>query len=330
LGEDSESALVPTSGVAFRDQVLVLRAYVVLSNFGNVPVHYKRVMEETGLSRTQISGLNSFFTTLNFLELQERGNYKPTEVAVRFFDPLLGQEHFEELQPAIENSLLNAAIRNHVLIHGEQTWEELVDFLLRKTHTSVSSRAERALEWLTLSNTLSIKSQPKRHHKLEDTAISPGRPFSNVIQLRSIILRCQDYVYWFDKYFSISGLEYTIDSMKESSVSMIKILTGMGDKINERFRKDFSRFASELDALGKSTSLRVIVNKEILGSIHDRWIITKDACWNLPSVDTILIGQYAEIKDTEYHPPFDEWWDSALDLLDDWNMILKQAKKDEK
>ena len=116
--------------------------------------------------------------------------------------------------------------------------------------------------------------------------------------------------------------------MKESSISLIKIRIGMGDKVNERFRNDFSRFASELDVLGKSTSLRVIVDKEILRDIHDRWIVTKDACWNVPSVDTILIGQYAEIKDTEYRPPFDEWWNSALDLLDDWNLILKRTKKD--
>lgn len=328
MGEDSEATLVPTSGVAFKDQILVLRAYVVLSDFGNKPVHYKEIMEATGLARTQISGLNSFFSTLNFLEPEERAKYKPTEAVIRFFDPLLGREHFEELTPAIENSLLFSTIQNHILIHGEQTWEELVDFLLRKTHTTVSSRAERALEWLTLSNALSINSQPERHSKPKDTAIKPNHPFSNVRQLRDIILRCQDYIYWFDKYFSISGLEYTIDSMKESSVSLIKILTGMGDKVNERFRKNFSRFASELDVLGKSASLRVIVDEEILRDIHDRWIVTKGTSWNVPSVDAILIGQYAEIKDTEYRPPFDEWWDSALDLLDDWNLILKRTRKD--
>ncbi|MFW9800259.1 MAG: hypothetical protein ACFFD9_07480, partial [Candidatus Thorarchaeota archaeon] len=80
--DEASPTLVPTSGVRFEDQVRVVRAYVVLSNNGTVPVHLKEVKGITRLARSQISGLNSFMVMLGLLEHVSRGHYKPTTAAV--------------------------------------------------------------------------------------------------------------------------------------------------------------------------------------------------------------------------------------------------------
>ena len=118
-----------------------------------------------------------------------------------------------------------------------------------------------------------------------------------------------------------------VEDMTASSVTEIRILTGLSDKINDRFRELFKRFRSQLEQAGKSASLRVITNTNLLASIHDRWIVSEDACFNTPSVDTISVGQFAEIKKTQNVPPFEEWWHSGLDIVDDWNAIMEKVKQ---
>ena len=74
---------------------------------------------------------------------------------------------------------------------------------------------------------------------------------------------------------------------------------------------------------GIKAELRVIDNKELLNTIHDRWIISENVCYNLPPINTIYQGQYAEIKITKNIPPFDNWWTSSHDILLEWQEIKK-------
>ena len=64
-----------------------------------------------------------------------------------------------------------------------------------------------------------------------------------------------------------------------------------------------------------------MTDSKLKSSIHDRWIISKDNSFNIPSPDVVARGQYSEVKRTENRPPFDDWWDMSLDLIDDWNRI---------
>jgi hypothetical protein len=47
-------SLVPTAGMDFSTHILILRGYVVLSDFGKIPVHYKTVVDQLNVSRTQV------------------------------------------------------------------------------------------------------------------------------------------------------------------------------------------------------------------------------------------------------------------------------------
>jgi hypothetical protein len=67
--------------------------------------------------------------------------------------------------------------------------------------------------------------------------------------------------------------------------------------------------------------MRVIVDPKLKSSIHDRWVISKNKSFNIPSPDVVARGQYSEVKKTENIPPFDDWWNRSLDIIDDWNGI---------
>jgi hypothetical protein len=73
------------------------------------------------------------------------------------------------------------------------------------------------------------------------------------------------------------------------------------------------------------SELRVMVDSK-LKSVHDRWIISKNTCFNLPSTDTISRGQYSEINSTTNRPPFDEWWIDRTDIIEGWNQ-LQESKR---
>jgi len=43
----------------------------------------------------------------------------------------------------------------------------------------------------------------------------------------------------------------------------------------------------ELKNDGVQCELRVIIDNKLKANIHDRWIISKNLCYNMPSTDTV-------------------------------------------
>lgn len=72
---------------------------------------------------------------------------------------------------------------------------------------------------------------------------------------------------------------------------------------------------------GVNCELRVIIDSKLKSSIHDRWILSKNKNFNIPSPDIISRGQYSEIKETKNKPPFDDWWSNSKDIINEWNSI---------
>ena len=149
--EETSQTLVPTSGVSFDNQVRIVRAYVVLSDNGTNPVHYKEVMRITRLGRTQISGVNSFLVMLGLLEKTSRGYYKPTAAAVSFCDCNPGAEDFEGLSPTLGNSMLFTHVEQYLKVHGGGSSTSLAEYIMERAETDQIFRVQSALEWLIRS-----------------------------------------------------------------------------------------------------------------------------------------------------------------------------------
>jgi hypothetical protein len=152
------------------------------------------------------------------------------------------------------------------------------------------------------------------------TLITPGTPFSNKLQIRQTIDECDGYIYWIDKYFSVQGLELLSGFLNAEKIKYLKILMSP-EKADRKIRTLFKDFKKEMRNKGISCELRVITNSKLKSQIHDRWIISKYKCFNIPSPDIIARGQYSEITKTDNRPPFEKWWDESLDIITNWDKI---------
>ena len=92
-------------------------------------------------------------------------------------------------------------------------------------------------------------------------------------------------------------------------------------KPNDKFRKLFKDFKEELKNKGITVEMRILLDPEIISQFHDRWIISKNKCYNVISTDTVFRGQYSEIKETKNKPPFEKWWKEGKDIIKNWNDI---------
>lgn len=151
------------------------------------------------------------------------------------------------------------------------------------------------------------------HRPLDVKLLSPGKPFSNKKAVRDIISSCEKYIYWVDKYFSKVGLDWLSESLNTGKVKDIRILMSL-EKVDKKFISLYKDLKKELKNNGVKCELRVISDNKLNASIHDRWIISEDLCYNMPSTDTIARGQYSEVKRTVNFPPFKEWWEKSKDI----------------
>ena len=152
-------------------------------------------------------------------------------------------------------------------------------------------------------------------------SLSPKTPFTNEMNIRELVRKSDSYVYWFDKYFTRKGLEYIVQEIDTDDVDEVRILTGTA-QTDHNLRGDFERFKEELEQKGVNAVMRVI-SGETAGEIHDRWLISENHAYNIPSINTIGRGQYADITEAASRPPFEDWWDEGNDILKDWNEVQK-------
>ncbi|OGS28016.1 MAG: hypothetical protein A2297_02880 [Elusimicrobia bacterium RIFOXYB2_FULL_48_7] len=148
------------------------------------------------------------------------------------------------------------------------------------------------------------------HAPSNSKILSPGKPFSNRKTIRDIISSCSKYIYWVDKYFSKAGLDWLAESLNHLRVKNVEILM-LSEKIDNTFTALYQDLRKELENGGVKCEIRVITDNKLSASIHDRWIISNNLCYNMPSTDTIARGQYSEVKRTENFPPFEEWWERS-------------------
>ena len=127
------------------------------------------------------------------------------------------------------------------------------------------------------------------HRPLDTKMLSPGKPFSNKKAIRDIISSCEKYIYWVDKYFSKPGLDWLSESLNTSKVKSIKILMS-SEKVDEKFISLYKDLKEELGSDEVECELRVIIDNKLKSDIHDRWIISENLCYNMPSTDTVARG----------------------------------------
>jgi len=152
------------------------------------------------------------------------------------------------------------------------------------------------------------------------TLLHPEREFENEMIVEETFKKCNDHIKWVDRYFRPKGFKWISRYMPTDKVKDVKILTSI-DTVSEELRDLFKALKKQLSHNGISCQMKVVVDNKLKGQIHGRWLITKGDCFSFQSVDTVSRGAYDEIRGGATEPPFDEWWDNSLDIIDDWNKI---------
>lgn len=161
----------------------------------------------------------------------------------------------------------------------------------------------------------------------EDHMLKPDTTFSNQKYLWEAIRKCNEYICWFDPYFTKNGLVALIEEVDPAKIKEIRILSGL-KQTNEILRNLYKKFKEELEGKGVKVSFRIITDN-FVSNIHDRWIISSGICFNVPSINTIDRGQFSEIKITENRPPFEDWWEKGRDFIDEWSEIINKNGKNQ-
>jgi very-short-patch-repair endonuclease len=173
----------------------------------------------------------------------------------------------------------------------------------------------------TRSITRDIPFEEKRPEE-SYSSITPETPFSNKIRFRRALETCEEYIHWIDKWFSAYGFEF-LEDCNTGHIKEIKILTScFRSNFDAKLRKTFIDFSEEMKKQrGIKCEMRILKANEEAKAIHDRWILSQNVCYNLPSPDIVARGQYSEIKTTNFRPPFSKWWEDSFDITTEWNEI---------
>lgn len=115
-------------------------------------------------------------------------------------------------------------------------------------------------------------------------------------------------------------MELLVQSLDKDKIRTVKILTSI-DKADGSLRRLFKDFRDEMKNNQIFCEMRVMVDSKLKSSIHDRWLISKNDSFNITSPDVVARGQYSEVRSTQNKPPFVDWWNKSLDMIDDWNRI---------
>jgi hypothetical protein len=138
--------------------------------------------------------------------------------------------------------------------------------------------------------------------------IEPDRPFSNAMHLRQVLRSCEDYIYWAEPHLPRKSLESLVLEADRSKISEIRLVSSPKE-VDDATKADWKRFRSEMKALGILAEWRVAAPGTL--ALHDRFIIGRHQVWNVPPVNSLHKGDYAEAFRSPNRPPFEKWWAAA-------------------
>ena len=133
------------------------------------------------------------------------------------------------------------------------------------------------------------------------------RPFSNAMHLRQIIRSCEGYLHWAEPHLPRKALESLVSEADGSRIDEIKLVSRPPkDEELALYKTDWQRFKKEMKALHIAAEWRFVPSKSL--DLHDRYIVGRNTVWNVPPVNSLHKGDYAEAFKTPNRPPFDRWW----------------------
>lgn len=284
---------------------------------------------------------------LNFLKeigIISKNKIVLTERGKEFFT-----KHFVQNDVNESKKILSELMKKHPatqaicqILWGRQTIkkEHVYNLLKLNKLINYNSKMDDIASFLMILNYCEIINYSKKTQKIkinhnlqsqivpETIFLKSDNPYGNILNLKKVIRDCKKYIYWFDKNFGVKGLEILYSEVDGNNIKSIKILTSLDQNVNKNMKSEFERFQEEMKTKGIQVEMRVLIEKESINHIHDRWIIAENVRYNVPPINSIFQNQTSEIKKTNNLPPFNEWWEKGLSIIEEFTKITN--KKEEK
>jgi len=164
-------------------------------------------------------------------------------------------------------------------------------------------------------------------------AIVFGRPYKNILALKKCLRLCRSHLYWFERNLPKKAFETIFEAIEDGDIQHIeevRFLRGLDDKVTRSFRDEFLKFKEDILSYGINAQLRIICASSIARRVHGRYIYTKDernepVFIKLPPLNSLKADQWDTIlTDTSEIPPFQEFWDSGLDIQNSWDEVRRE------
>ena len=168
-----------------------------------------------------------------------------------------------------------------------------------------------------------IESIDNKKNEDKEVLIQPENPFSNRLNYIEMINWCEEYIYRMDKYFTTKWLEFLSRWINYEKIKEVRILSSI-KSVDEELRKDFKYFKEELSNKWINVEMRILINKNTLQELHDRYLLSKNKSFIIPSPDVVSRNQLSSIKETNSNIPFEEYRNEGIDLISDWNKIKEK------
>jgi hypothetical protein len=152
---------------------------------------------------------------------------------------------------------------------------------------------------------------------IEDTYLHPDRPFSNELAIRRVVRQLRGTVLWYEQHLDRKALEILTDELVVDQVDDLRLMSGPAN-LNSKTKRDFTRFAAELDAKGVPCQWRVL-RADKARSIHARVIADDSRTFEVPPLSFVLAAggvdsiRASDIPMETFH---DAWEHDSIPLLD--------------
>jgi hypothetical protein len=153
--------------------------------------------------------------------------------------------------------------------------------------------------------------------QIRSYSIQAGKSFENKDALYSAIRSCEKYIHWVDSYFTYDGIKDLQNALITHKVTDAKILTSL-DSIPRISVSLFAAFRDYMAENAVKCEMRVMLKPDW----HDRFLISANVCYLVPSPDTISRGKHSVITPIDKIPPFEDWWSRSVDITKKWDDLL--------
>ena len=168
--------------------------------------------------------------------------------------------------------------------------------------------------------------------KNKQKTISKNTLASNMRYFTNSIKECNEYIFWVDRYHDKESMKILISSFDQTKVKDIKIIASgfAGGTIDYELYSYIQSITKEFEN-DISLSFKIITNRDTHRDTHNRYILSSNVGFDVPSIDAIQKGQDSTINPLEpkilehKKEVFLKNWENeqVLDIVKDWQKVSK-------